>query len=204
MLLNKNFDDDDCDWFWISCCRTFFSDITFFQSLDDCLNGLEIAVWNFLGGEEAFLWFSFIWITELRSTFFASRWRRDQRWDKWAREELFFELWFICFDWIWRRIRYRFAWREQKQRSNNQIDDSTTSASIKRKILFDSLKIRSTTFKFRLEIWSEQMKTRINSFLLFELLALTVRAPSENFRSWWDRIDFWCRFWSRRCLLIIK
>ena len=182
-MLNKNLNDDDCDWFWISCCRTFFSDITSFQSLNDCLNDLEITTWNFLKEREASLWFSFIWIIELRNTFFALKWRRNQRWNKWTKEKLPFELWFICFDWIWRRIQYRLAWKKQKQRSNNQIDDSTTSTSIKQKILLNLFKIKSTTFEFKLEIWDEQVKTRINNFLLFELFALTVKASFENFQN---------------------
>ena len=118
-LLNKNYNDDDYDWFWIPCCRTFFFDITFFQSLNDCLNDLEITIWNFLKQEETFLWFSFIWVIELRNTFFALKWRKDQRWNKWTRKKLFFELWFIYFNWTWRYIRYRLAWKKQKQRSNN-------------------------------------------------------------------------------------
>ena len=48
MLLNKNFDDDDCDWFRISCCWTFFSEKIFFQFLDDRLNDFEITILNFL------------------------------------------------------------------------------------------------------------------------------------------------------------
>ena len=45
-----------------------------------------------------------------------------------------------------------FIQSEQKQRLNNRNDCSATSVQIRQKILFNLLKIKSTTFKFKLEI----------------------------------------------------
>ena len=54
-LLNKNFESDDCDWFRVSCCRTFLFDIIYFQSVNDYLHDLELAILFFLKKKKCFL-----------------------------------------------------------------------------------------------------------------------------------------------------
>ena len=57
-LLNKNFKNDDCDWFRISCCRTSFFDIIYFQSVNDYLHDFELTTLFFLK-KKCFLNFDF-------------------------------------------------------------------------------------------------------------------------------------------------
>ena len=55
ILLNKNFENDDYDWFQISCCRTFFFNIIYFQSINDYLHDLELTILFFLEKKKCFL-----------------------------------------------------------------------------------------------------------------------------------------------------
>ena len=58
-LLNKNFKNDDCDWSRVSCYRTFFFDIIYFQSVNDYLHDFELAALFFLKKKRCLLNFDF-------------------------------------------------------------------------------------------------------------------------------------------------
>ena len=60
-LLNKNFENDDCNWFRISYCRTSFFDIIYFQSINDYLHDFELAALFFLKRKKCFLNFDFFY-----------------------------------------------------------------------------------------------------------------------------------------------